>query len=86
MKKLLSFLAFAACLAVPALGQAPKIQAPETQIPKPTPAQTLPPCSQACCVGDFNAATECSYYSPNSGYQSYSQCYWWWSDGEMCSA
>jgi hypothetical protein len=85
MRKLLALAAFAAFLAIPALAQAPEPQIPTVlQIPAPVPAQTLPPCSQACCYGEFNAATECSYYSPSYGYRPYSQCYWWWSEGGSC--
>ena len=80
MRKLLSVVVLAACFAVPALGQTP-----ETQVPEPVWVQTLPPCEVACCFGEFDAGTECSYYSPNYGYQPYSQCYWWWSDGGICS-
>ncbi len=90
MKKMLSVAALAVCLAVPALGQAAENQAseaqiPETQVPAPIRAQTLPPCEQACCFGEFNAATECSYHSPSYGYRPYSQCYWWWLEGGACS-
>lgn len=90
MRKLFGFAAFAAFLAVPALAQTP---APQTSVPQlpaelltpaPVPAQSLPPCSTACCYGEPNAATECSYYSPSYGYRPYSQCYWWWTEGFSC--
>jgi hypothetical protein len=81
VKKLLRLAAVAACLAVPALSQTAKSPVTGT-----LHARTLPPCSQACCFGEINASTECSYYSPNYGFQPYSQCYWWWTDGGVCSA
>ena len=70
MKKLHHFAALAACLTI--------FSQP---VPAQTSPETPPPCSWACCTGDSNFATACSYYSPTSGYVVHGTCYWWSIDG-----
>ena len=69
MKRMIKLATLAACLAVSS---------------QPLLAQMDPPCSQACCTGEANFATVCSYYSATYGYPINSSCYWWWVEGGYC--
>ena len=68
MKSLVKLAVLIACLAVSS---------------QPLPAQAWY-CSYACCTGDANFATPCTYYSSNYGGIVDSTCYWWWMEGGYC--